>query len=45
MAEQRDFLVWQLARAPLAHRLREDLQRLAAARFGAIDRARESACN
>ena len=42
-AEERDLLRRDLARAPLARRLRENLQRLAAARFGAIDGARQPA--
>ncbi len=43
--EQRDFLGRQLARAPLPGRLREDLQRLAAARLGPVDGTGEAAGN
>ena len=42
-AEERDLLGRQFPRAPLAGRLREDLQRLTAAGLGAVDRARQSA--
>ena len=43
--EERDFLGRQFARAPLSGRLRENLQCRAAAGFGAVDGARQSAGN
>ena len=42
-SEQRDFLVRQNARPPLSDRLREDLQRLTAARHRPVHRARQPA--
>jgi hypothetical protein len=44
-SEQRDLLEGEFAGAPLAGRLRKNLQRLAARRASAIDSARQSAGN